>query len=93
MVTTTKDSETKRDIFLQHFGIGITKSINNRMAEELVKKIQKILDNNQEKREELIQTLTNSLETELTKNRKFVELLTEKLNSRYPGLIANQHPM
>ena len=84
MAAVTKNSETIKDIFLQHFGIGITKSINNRMAEELTKKIQKILENNKEKQQKLIQTLTDSLEIERAKNKEFVELLMEKLNSKYP---------
>lgn len=78
--------ETNKDIFLNHFGIGITEKIDQRMADESAKKIELLLEKNKDKESELLKTLSLALDLELSKNEEFVKLLRKILVNKYPKL-------
>lgn len=86
MSTTTKNKESKKEIILEHFGVGITDRMNQRMADNLTKKIDLIMTENKEQSKTLFKVLSKALEIESPKNSDFVEVLRNQLIIKYPEL-------
>lgn len=80
------NQESRKDVFLEHFGVGVEDKIRRRVALLYARKIDQILSKNEKKRKILLRALSKKLPIESVNNPEFVRILKTHLETKYPEL-------